>query len=67
MYGVLVSAKPVTKVTDRITKKMEYIFLDSFPSIYSQAGNNILCRKYLLFTKTQDLNDIYVFAINNKY
>ena len=31
MYGVLVSAKPVTKVTDRITKKMEYIFFAIFP------------------------------------
>ena len=30
MYGVLVSAKPVTKVTDRITKKMEHIFFSDF-------------------------------------
>ena len=26
MYGVLESAKPVTKVTDRITKKIEQLF-----------------------------------------
>ena len=38
-----------------------------FLSTYFQAGNIILFCKYLLSTKTQDLNDIYVFAINNKY
>ena len=71
MYGVLESAKPVTKVTDRITKKMEQLFffisllfLSFRPATRQQY---FLFGKYLLLTKTQDLNDIYVFPINNKY